>query len=150
MKKLIAILGASILLFANSLFANTYETTVSKKISTSFTDAFAGATDVKWYTDDNKTFTAKFTLNNNKVTAFYREDGSLMATSRYLTGEQLPLTVLSRLNAKYKDCSIYSVVEYSSDDHTVYYVTMEGKEHWIIVKADEDGTLRTNKKMRKA
>jgi hypothetical protein len=150
MKKLIAILGASILLYANSLFANVYETTVSKKISTSFTDAFAGAKDVKWYTDDNKTFTAKFTLNNNKVTAFYREDGSLMATSRYLTGEQLPLNVLSRLNRKYSDCSIYSVVEYTAEEHTVYYLTLENKDSWIIVKADEDGTLRTNKKMKKA
>ncbi|RFS22432.1 hypothetical protein DVR12_11515 [Chitinophaga silvatica] len=150
MKKLVAILGISLVLCTNSLFANAYETTVSKKISSSFNEYFVGAKDVKWYTDDNQTFTAKFTLNSSKVTAYYREDGSLLATSRFLTGSQLPINVLTKLNKKYADCTVYSAVEYSADDVTVFYITMESKDSWITVKADKEGNARTTKKMKKA
>lgn len=150
MKKLVAILGMSFVLVTNSLFANTYETTVSKKISSNFNEYFAGAKDVKWYTEDNQMFTAKFTLNNSKVTAYYREDGSLMATSRFMTGSQLPINIVAKLNRKYAEAKVYSVVEYSAEDNTVYYVTLETNDQWITVRADKDGFVRTTRKMKKA
>jgi hypothetical protein len=150
MKKLILLVSAALLLSANVLFASPYETTANTKIKSTFNESFTGATDVKWYTDDNKTFTAKFTMSNSKVTAFFKEDGTLLATSRYLQAEQLPLKVASKLNKKYPGTSIYCVVEYTSGDNVVYFVTVESTDTWTVIKTDADANLKVYSRLKKA
>ena len=150
MKKLILLVSAALLLSANVLLASPYETTANKKINSTFKDAFTGATDVKWYTDDNKTFTAKFTMSNTKVTAFFQEDGTLLATSRYLQAEQLPLKVAGKLNKKYPAASIYCVVEYTSGDNVVYFVTLEGVDTWTVIKTDQEANMKVYSHLKKA
>lgn len=150
MKKLILLVSAALIFSANMLFASPYETTVNKKINSTFTESFTGATDVKWYTDDNKTFTAKFTMSNTKVTAFFREDGTLLATSRYLQSEQLPLKVACKLNKKYPATSIYCVVEYTSGDNIVYFVTLEGTDTWTVIKTDQEANMKVYSHLKKA
>ncbi|MEV4882374.1 hypothetical protein MRBLMN1_000841 [Chitinophaga ginsengisegetis] len=150
MKKLILLVSAALVLSANVLFASPYETIVNNKINSTFHDSFNGATDVKWYTDDNKTFTAKFTMSNTKVTAFFKEDGTLLATSRYLQAEQLPLKVLSKLNKKYPNTSIYCVVEYASSDNVVYFVTLESTDTWTVIKTDTDANMKVYSRLKKA
>jgi hypothetical protein len=150
MKKLILLVSAALVLSANVLFASPYETTVNKKINSTFNESFNGATDVKWYTDDNKTFTAKFTMSNTKVTAFFKEDGTLLATSRYLQAEQLPLKVLSKLNKKYSNASVYCIVEYASSENVVYFVTLEGTDTWTVVKTDADANMKVYSRLKKA
>ena len=150
MKKIIFLVSAALLLSASVLFASPYETTANTKINSTFNESFTGATDVKWYTDDNKTFTAKFTLSNTKVTAFFKEDGTLLATSRYLQAEQLPLKVTSKLNKKYPGTSIYCVVGYTSGDNVVYFVTVEGTDTWTVIKTDGDANLKVYSRLKKA
>lgn len=150
MKKLILLVSAALVLSANVLFASPYETTVNNKINSNFHESFNGATDVKWYTDDNKTFTAKFTMSNTKVTAFFKEDGTLLATSRYLQAEQLPLKVLSKLNKKYSNTSVYCVVEYAASDNVVYFVTLEGTDTWTVIKTDADANMSVYSRLKKA
>lgn len=150
MKKLILLVSAALVLSANVLFASPYETTVNNKINSTFNDSFNGATDVKWYTDDNKTFTAKFTMSNTKVTAFFKEDGTLLATSRYLQAEQLPLKVLSKLNKKYSKTSVYCIVEYASSENVVYFVTLEGTDTWTVIKTDADANMSVYSRLKKA
>ncbi|HEY9258297.1 hypothetical protein [Chitinophaga sp.] len=150
MKKLILLLSAALLLSANVLLASPYETTANTKINSTFNESFTGATDVKWYTDDNKTFTAKFTMSNTKVTAFFKEDGTLLATSRYLQAEQLPLKVTGKLNKKYPGTSIYCVVEYNSGDNVVYFVTLESADTWTVIKTDADANIKVHSRLKKA
>jgi hypothetical protein len=150
MKKLILLVSAALLLSANVLFASPYETTVNNKINSTFNDSFTGATDVKWYTDDNKTYTAKFTLSNNKVTAFFSNDGALLATSRYLQAEQLPLKVAGKLNKKYPGNSIYCVVEYTSGENVTYFVTLESEDTWTVIKTDADANMKVYSRLKKA
>ncbi|MBO9729071.1 MAG: hypothetical protein J7623_10595 [Chitinophaga sp.] len=150
MKKIILLVSTALLLSANVLFASPYETTANTKISSTFNESFAGATEVKWYTDDNKTFTAKFTMSNTKVTAFFKEDGTLMATSRYLQADQLPLKVAGKLNKKYADSSIYCVVEYTVGENVVYFVTLESTDTWTVIKTDADGYMKVQSRLKKA
>lgn len=150
MKKLILLVSAALLLSANVLFASPYETTVNNKINSTFNESFTGATDIKWYTDDNKTFTAKFTLSNTKVTAFFKDDGTLLATSRYLLAEQLPLKVTGKLNKKYPAASIYCVVEYTSADNLVYFITLEGTDTWTVIKTDQEANMKVYSRLKKA
>jgi hypothetical protein len=150
MKKLIFLISAALLLSAYTLFAGPYETTVSKKINQAFSESFSGATNVKWYTDDNKTFTAKFTMSHTKVTAFFGSDGTLLATSRYLKAEQLPLRVISKLNKRYPGNSIYCVVEYTAGENLVYFITLEGETTWTTVKSDALGKMEIYSHLTKA
>ncbi|NSL89140.1 hypothetical protein [Chitinophaga solisilvae] len=150
MKKIIVLLSAAFLLSATTLFANPSETTVSNKIKYAFNDAFVGAKEVKWYTDDNKTFTAKFEISNSKVTAFFNEDGTLLATSRYLQADQLPLSVSGKIAKRYADDSIYCIVEYSAGEGTVYFITLEGKNTWTTLKADRNGAVTVQGRLKKA
>lgn len=150
MKKLILLVSAALLMSANVLLANPYETTVNNRINSTFNDSFTGATDVKWYTDDNKTFTAKFTMSNTRVTAFFKDDGTLLATSRYLQAEQLPLKVTSKLNKKYPGTSIYCVVEYASTDNVVYFITLESSDTWTVIKTDADANMKVYSRLKKA
>ncbi|QJB34697.1 hypothetical protein HF324_26585 [Chitinophaga oryzae] len=150
MKKLILLMSAALLLSASALFANTYETTVNSRIQHSFSETFAGASEVKWYTDDNKTFTAKFNMSSSKVTAFFDDAGNLLATSRYLDPEQLPLALTSRLNKRYPNDSLYCIVEYSSNGNVVYFITLEGKDTWTVLKADGTGATSVKSRLKKA
>jgi hypothetical protein len=150
MKKLIFLISAALLLSAHALFAAPYETTVSKKLNDSFSESFSGATHVKWYTDDNKTFTAKFMMSHTKVTAFFGSDGALLATSRYLQADQLPLKVISKLNKRFPADSIYCVVEYTSGENMVYFITLEGKTTWTTIKSDALGRMEIHNRLTKA
>ncbi|PSL49590.1 hypothetical protein CLV51_101924 [Chitinophaga niastensis] len=150
MKKLILLMSAALLLSANVLFASAYETSVNNRIKNTFDESFAGAKEVKWYTDDNKTFTAKFTMSNSKVTAFFNDDGTLLATSRYLQVDQLPLNVSSKLTKKYPGNSVYCVVEYTAGDNTVYFITLENENTWTTVKAERSGNMSTYSHLKKA
>ncbi|CAL1521358.1 hypothetical protein [Chitinophaga sp. MM2321] len=150
MKKLIFLMSAALLLSAHTLFAKPYETAVNNKIQHTFSESFSGAKEVKWYTDDNITFTAKFTMVNTRVTAFFNDDGTLLATSRYLQADQLPLNVISRLNKKFPATSIYCVVEYAAGENALYYITLEGKDTWTIVRADRFGSLKVQNHLKKA
>ncbi|MCW3462684.1 hypothetical protein [Chitinophaga nivalis] len=150
MKKLILLLSAAFLLSAQTIFAHAYETAVNSKIASTFNESFTGAKEVKWYTEDNKTFTAKFTMSNTKVSAFFDDNGNLLATSRYLQPEQLPLEVTNKLNKKYAGNSIFCVVEYTAEANTAYIITLEGKDHWTTVKAAPDGTMKLQNRMKKA
>ncbi|MEC5148084.1 hypothetical protein [Chitinophaga sp. 212800010-3] len=150
MKKLILLISAALLMSVNVLFAGPYETTVNNKINSTFNESFTGATNVKWYTDDNKTFTAKFTMSNTKVTAFFKDDGTLLATSRYLQADQLPLKLACKLNKKYPNESIYCVVEYTAGEVMTYFVTLEGQDTWTVIKSDEYGNMKVYNKLKKA
>ncbi|MBV8254922.1 MAG: hypothetical protein JO154_20145 [Chitinophaga sp.] len=150
MKKLLFVVVAALTLSASSVYASTYETAVSNKLKVSFRDAFANVKDVKWYTDDNKTFTAKFTLNNTTVSAYFDAEGQLLVTSRVIEAESLPLAVVNRLVKKYPGNKINTVVEYESAGGTVYMIMLEGDKTWIKVKADETGNIELKERLQKA
>ncbi|MFB6455743.1 hypothetical protein ACE38W_10765 [Chitinophaga sp. Hz27] len=149
MKKFFFICAAALTL-SSSVFATVYETTVNRKISGAFDYAFSGANNVRWYTDDNKTFTAKFTLNHTAVNAYFDADGQLLVTSRYISGESLPLNIVNRLIKKYPGNKIQSVVEYTSNGGTMYLIMLEGEKTWTKVKADEVGSLTLMERLKKA
>ncbi|WP_143309751.1 hypothetical protein [Chitinophaga vietnamensis] len=150
MKKFFLLVVAAVMLSASTLFAEAYETTVSYKIKAAFDESFTGAKDVKWYTEDNKTFTAKFTISNNKVTAFFDTNGDLLATSRYIQQENLPLQVINSMMKKYPDNNVYCVVEYTSGTNVVYMITLVDDQYWTVLRADTAGNLKQFSRLKKA
>lgn len=150
MKKLIAILTIAAVLSSSALFARD-ATVNNKKVMESFKKEFVGASDVSWYTTENKSkYVAKFTMRESKVTAHFDREGNLLATSRYITDSELPLNVITRLMKKFPDQRIHNVVEYEADGNTTYVITLESESHWTVLKAESGGSLSTLKKLRKA
>lgn len=111
---------------------------------------FSGASGIKWYSDDNKTFMAKFMLNERNVTAYFDGSGNLLATRRYVDAANLPLHVATKLSQRYPKEEIRWVVEFQSEGSTAYYVTLEGENTWKVIKASANGDLSVHQRLKKA
>lgn len=141
---------AAVLFFSTQFaFAGTKEMEATTKLKQALNKEFAGASDVKWYSEDNKTFMAKFSLNARSVTAYFDGDGNLLATRRYIDEQYLPLAVSNKLAKRYPKDKIRWVVEFDSEGSTVYYVTLEGEKTWKVIKSGANGDLSVYQNMKK-
>src|SRR5262245_58337268 len=121
MKKIVFVFG---LLLAAAV-SNAYPSEkVSPKVLASFKAEFTNATEVQWETGNNY-FRASFTMNEQRVFAFYDLDGQLLSISRYISSFQLPVTLFSNLKNQYSDYWISDLFEVSNSEGLHYYVTLE-------------------------
>jgi hypothetical protein len=149
MKKMLLFFAAA-LLSTQLLFAGTKELEATGKLKTALDKEFVGASSVKWYSDDNKTFMARFTLRERSVTAYFDGEGNLLATRRYIGEDQLPMAVSNKLAKRYPAEQVRWVVEFQSEGETVYYVTLEAENSWKVIKATSIGNLSVHQSMKKA
>ncbi|SFN71755.1 hypothetical protein SAMN05428949_3247 [Chitinophaga sp. YR627] len=144
------LLFVAALLFSTQLtFAGTKEMEASSKLKNALSKEFSGASDVKWYSEDNKTFMAKFTLKERNVTAYFDKEGTLLATRRYIAEEHLPMAVTNKLAKRYPNEKVRWVVEFESDGNTVYYVTLEGDKTWKVIKSSAGGDMSVHQHLKK-
>jgi hypothetical protein len=108
---------------------------INWEIKTSFRHDFQNAQLMNTEIRDNFT---KLTFKMNEVimTAFYSEKGELMAVTRNIVSNELPLGLLLNLKKHYSASWISDLFEFSDDSQTCYYVTVEN--------ADSKMTLRSN------
>ena len=149
MKKTLLFFAAA-LLSTQLLFAGQTELEANAKLKSALSKEFAGASAIKWYSDDNKTFMAKFTLRERTVTAYFDGEGNLLATRRYISEEQLPLAVANKLAKKYPGEEVRWVVEFDNEGTTVYYVTLENATNWKVIRATSGGNLSVHQNLKKA
>lgn len=145
MKKIITILA--IMFTTGAAFANKDNATDNKKAMVTFNKEFAGASDVAWFNTEESTV-AKFSLKNSKVTAHFNKAGELLATSRYITDTDLPLSVLNKLIKRFPNQNIRNIVEYNVEGETTYVISLENDTEWTILKSQND-ILTTLKKLQK-
>jgi hypothetical protein len=149
MKKMLLFFAAA-LLSTQLLFAGAKELEASGKLKSALDKEFVGASAVKWYSDDNKTFMARFTLRERSVTAYFDGEGNLLATRRYIVEDQLPMAVSNKLAKRYPNDQIRWVVEFQSEGSTVYYVTIENETGWKVIRSTNTGVLSVHQNMKKA
>jgi hypothetical protein len=77
-----------------------------------------------------------FRLNNMVMFAFYNEDGTLLAITRNIQSNQLPLQLLMDLKQNYANYWICDLFEYSGDGNTTYYVTLENADSRVILRSN--------------
>ena len=115
-------------------FANQGDGT-NTQVTSSFKKDFANAREVKRETD--KAFVKlTFTLNEEVMFAYYSQNGDLMAVSRNILSNNLPLPQLIKLKNKYADYWITDLFEINSDIETAYYITLENSESKLILKSN--------------
>jgi hypothetical protein len=84
-----------------------------------------------------KNFT-KFTFKMNDVilSAFYNENGQLLAITRNIQSIQLPLRLLMQIKKDYANYWISDLFEYDGDGSSNYYITLETADHRVILRSN--------------
>ena len=148
MKKIFV--AAAAILFSTSIFANNTEPApVTEKVLQAFEESFKGAEKVSWHEYLNH-YEVKFLHNAIDSRIVYDADGNILRTTRYYSGEQLPLFVRAKLERQYKGKKVFGVTELATEGELDYYIVLEDAKTWTHVKCNATGSMETTKKYRKA
>ena len=146
MKKTIFALALS-LVIGTASFANNDES-INAKAEQSFKKEFVNAKDVKWQRS-GELVKATFSINDRVMFAYYNIAGDLVAITRNITTDQLPIAFLNSLKKNFSDYWISDLFEMVSDGQTSYYITVENSTHKLVMKSNEFAGWDTYKKERK-
>jgi hypothetical protein len=119
----------------SSTFANDGDG-ISKSTKTSFSRDFSSATNIQW--EKKARFVkATFSLDNQVMFAFYDPSGFLVAVSKNITSENLPVRLQVDLKNTYSNYWISDLFENASNDETDYYITLENADKKLILKSTD-------------
>lgn len=145
MKKIVFVFG--FLLAAAVSYAYPSEK-VSPKVLASFKTEFSGAKEVAWETGNNY-FKASFSLNEQRVFAYYTIEGQLISLGRYISSFQLPLHLFSDLKNDYSKYWVSDLFEVSNSEGLHYYITLETADAKLILRSSNGGAWSTYSKNKK-
>jgi hypothetical protein len=131
-------------------FANTTNP-VNEKVLKTFSSEFTTASNVSWTELKTKgLFHAIFNYNDQKLDAFFDEEGELVATTRTIDKKQLPMAITKELGDRYTNAFVNTdVLEYISEGSTSYFVTVITAKASLVLKASSDGSMYVYKKIKK-
>jgi hypothetical protein len=118
---------------------------ISKNVISSFNQQFASAKDVKW-NYQVKYVKAEFTMNDMVLFAYFNDNGDLLAVTRFISPNQLPLSLLSNLKKNYDTYWISDLFEIQTESGTSYYATLENADQVVVLKSDGTNGWNTYKK----
>lgn len=125
------------------------EETVSQQVLNNFKKEFVSAKDVMW--QNTKDYVkATFSLNDQVMFAYYAPSGDLLAVTRNISSDKLPISLLTSLKKHYSDYWITDLFEVVSNGAGNYYVTVESADYVITLKSDEFGGWETFSKVKRA
>jgi hypothetical protein len=123
---------------------------VGKRVAAAFQKEFVGARAVKWELISNENiYHAQFILNNERFNAFFEEDGTLLATGRFIPVASIPLLIRKNVNSKYNDYRIQEVIEYTTNSETTYLIAVENEKARLLLQGYNSGSLYVFKKEKK-
>jgi hypothetical protein len=146
MKRTIITLALSLILGTAS-FANNEET-INAKAEQSFKKEFAQAKDVSWQ-KAGEMVKATFTLNERVLFAYYSESGDLIAITRNITTDQLPISLQTSLRKSFSGYWVSDLFEMVSGGQTNYYITVENADQKVVLKSEDFGNWSTYRKEKK-
>lgn len=136
MKKRILLLSIVLVSFTAFSFAADVPASISKNIVSSFNKQFSNARDIQWENQPNFV-RAQFTINDMVLYAYFNKTGDLIAVTRFISSNQLPLILLSSLKNQYTaGFWISDLFEIESEAGTSYYATLQSADQTIILKSD--------------
>lgn len=121
---------------------------VSPKVLASFKSEFSRATDVEWETGNNY-FKASFSLNEQRVFAYYDIEGHMVSLGRYISSFQLPVNLFSDLKNDYNKYWVSDLFEISNSEGLHYYITLETADTKLILRSSNGSDWSTYSKNKK-
>ncbi|GAA4342214.1 hypothetical protein [Flaviaesturariibacter amylovorans] len=146
MKFLFILLLASLTTLVSS--ARTVTDDVTPAVLESFKSTFGAAKEVGWSTS-SQYIKAQFTLDGQHINAFYNPAGELIALTRNITVSQLPVMLQAALKKEAAGAWISDLCEYSTDEGTAYYVTLENADMKITLRSSSNSSWTSFQKIRK-
>lgn len=147
MKKNFLILSLSLIMISATAFAGN-DPKVSSKILESFKKEFPEAQQVQW-NEGSEYSSAVFVLGDFRAQAWFDSNGELVGTLRDLLYNQLPLTVMRRIESKYPDANPMEIKEITNANGTSYNLKMEDKKFRYTIVATPNGEISVSKKTKK-
>jgi hypothetical protein len=111
---------------------------ISKQIEAEFHKRFLNAEDVQWEKLDDFV-RATFSLNGSVLIAYFHPNGDLIAVTRNILSDQLPINLMITLKSKYVHYWIVDLFEVDSHGKTFYFVTLNSADQEVILKSEEGG-----------
>jgi hypothetical protein len=131
----------------SSTFANDNDG-VSKSVKSSFSKDFKSATNVEWQ-QKSKFDKATFSFNNQIMFAYYDPTGMLLAVSRNISSENLPIKLQADLKNTYSNYWISDLFENAAHDVTTYYITLENADQKLILRSNDSNEWGVYQKINK-
>ncbi|SJZ33146.1 hypothetical protein [Sediminibacterium ginsengisoli] len=113
---------------------------VSYKVKMSFESQFSDAKDITWNVTEMYTrFT--FTLNDEKVEAFYSPSGESIGVSRAVEFKKLPLNAVQKIKKNYSDYTVKETIEFDRDGDREFFVSLTKGDTKKILKVSVYGSV---------
>ena len=145
MKKIVFVLGLVVTMGVCSAYPSER---VSQRVLTAFKTEFTNAQNVEWETGNNY-FRAAFTMNEQRIFAYYNVDGQLLSIARYISSVQLPVNLFADLKNDYSKYWISDLFEVSNSEGLHYYVTLETADTKLVMHSGNGGSWSTYSKNKK-
>lgn len=81
-----------------------------------------------------------FKLNDVIMYAFYSDNGNLLALSRNIRSNQLPIQLLLEVKRNYSDYWISDLFELTGDGASNYYITVENADTRVTLRSSSSDT----------
>jgi hypothetical protein len=147
MKKTFLSIALALTAGIGSTFANDSDG-ISKSVMNSFSQDFKTATNVKWEQKKNLD-KATFSFNNQIMFAYYDPNGYLLAVSKNISSENLPIKLQADLKNDYGNYWITDLFENDAHHGTSYYVTLENAAQKLILKSTNSNDWGVYQKINK-
>jgi gluconate kinase len=125
------------------------EETVNQQVMTAFKKEFSEAKDVMWQ-NNREYIKATFTLNDQVMFAYYTQGGELMAITRNISSDKLPISLISSLKKNYSEYWITDLFEMVAGGNGTYFVTLQNADVEVVLKSDEFGGWELYKRSKRA
>lgn len=145
MKKIVFVAGFLMIMMSSWAYPSER---VSQKVLNAFKNEFTTAQDVQWETGNNY-FKATFTMNEQRIFAFYNVGGELQSIARYISSVQLPVNLFTDLKNDYNKYWISDLFEVSNSEGLHYYVTLETADSKLVMHSGNGGSWSTYSKSKK-
>lgn len=107
---------------------------VTGEVKASFAHEFKNAKVISW--DVTQKFTkVTFKMGDQVLFAFFSENGQLLAVTRNILANQLPIRLAMELKKSYSDYWISDLFEINGDEEKCYYLTLETAEYKIVLRS---------------
>lgn len=113
---------------------------VSFRVLNAFKAQFTGATDVNWSITADYT-KVDFTIEGEKVEAFYNSNGDVIGTSRKTEFKRLPLSAIQKIKKNYAKYRVTETIELELNGERKYYLSVENESDRKILEVSLYGQV---------
>jgi hypothetical protein len=136
------------MLFMLSVKSYAGDEKVAAAVLQSFQSSFSTASDVSW-SKVKDFYKAEFVLDNQSLTVWYNTNGDMIALTRLLTINQLPIASQISLKKDYSNYILANLFEVDNDEGNNYYAVVDNVNATLKLKADVSGKWVVYEKQRK-